>query len=398
MICCSHPATVLWPGQAPAHEEHAREEAASWRGDFDRAVDWLEGFCQASPALQDQPLLGSCLPGLTAQLGRSQRPQTEKSKSRRRSYVQTQPEVKGRPSCPAAEPAPHYAPGCADQNWTLSAAKRREPVCPTQPIRAAKRQADPVLLSRLCPENNRSLPEAVSLPRTTRSLPSCPDRQPIPSQPVLLDDWFRNLLQRAHRWQVGANSRVSQQILPEVSPRKLHDHPESRSFAGPAVPEHLLLELSGEVSPANRKSNTREPADTQLSRHERGDGTPVHAAPDSRKLPNTSTPDNRVPADGFDAVGRQMPSAPASVPTLPEIAAVSNSTAATDAAVPLAINASSQHSFPNFHFPLASTPPGTLRHSSRVEGATGAEEDLGVLAEKIKRILNEEARRFGIDV
>jgi hypothetical protein len=83
-------------------------------------------------------------------------------------------------------------------------------------------------------------------------------------------------------------------------------------------------------------------------------------------------------------------------PEIPSISGVAASVA--DPALPVAMNASSAPSFPAFHFPLASTPAGTLRISSRVDAATASEEDLGVLAEKIQRILNEEARRFGIDV
>jgi hypothetical protein len=397
MSCCTHLAMVLSAGRAPACEQRAREQAALWRGNFDRVCSWLDDFCQSSPILQDEPLLGSCLPELTAQLGRPGKPEVEKARSRRRVPAGSLSEDPRPVSCSPVEHVTPSAPACPEPNRSSPVVKRKEPACPALSLKIEKREADAGLLHRLCPGSREILPQAESLAYQLPLLPSCPDPQPAPSHPMALDDWFRSLRQRTdQRLQSETGSQVSKKTGPDVFPRERDLRPESQSLDGTSAPERLLLELSADTASANAKSNAREPRETQALGSDEKDRSALPALPAIRKPHVVS--DNRVSDDRVETTERQTSPAPAQLHSLPEISpAASTATVVTDAASPLLIHASPPHSFPALHFPLSSSPTGTLRHSSKVDAST-PDEDLGVLAEKIKRILNEEARRFGIDV
>lgn len=396
MSCCAHPSMALRAGQAPAREERAREQAASWRADFDRVCNWMDGFCQVSPALQDEPWLGSCLPELTTQPGHPCESRTERPQSRPRADAVHPPRRHRQASGSRAERTVPDSSHGVNRNQMFPSVKHRGPACPAGPIQTDQRQSDPGLLNRLFPEHARNLSQAESLTRKPRPLPSCPEPRPLlpscpeprplPSPPASIHAWFQNLAQRTRGYfQSDRRSGVGKDpgantFLPEQDQR-----PQSRTLDGPTAPLHLLRELTKEVSPAERGPATRDSAATPTLRSEERDRTRVQGPP-IRQEPAIA-PDHRVAEDRIEP-GQGLSGPPRFHAAAVAAPVTGAGGLVADTAIPLAIPPFSE-SF---------LPAGTLRHSSLAGGMTPAEEDLGVLAERIKRILNEEARRFGIDV
>ncbi len=83
---------VLSGGRAPACLQRDLAQAAAKRADLSRACAWVaETTAITAPKLRDEPLLGSCLAGLTAELKSEPPPEPAKQPSGRRTAVSKQP-------------------------------------------------------------------------------------------------------------------------------------------------------------------------------------------------------------------------------------------------------------------------------------------------------------------
>jgi hypothetical protein len=414
MSWCTHPATVLKAGQAPSREHRACEQAVSWRNALHRACNWLEYFCQAPPALRDEPLLGTSLTELTAQLVRPCKPQSEEPKTRRRFDAQAESEPRKEIRRSPTDPSIRSAPACQEEDQPAPSPKRAVPACRTQPPKAERRKAESALLSRLCPEKRRHLAQAPSLPHTPPSLPHtppslphtprplllCPSAQAVPPQPASLQDWFRTLAERTHHGlRADANTRLNKKHRPDfLSCGKSDEYPESRLLDGQTIPESRLQELSAEADFSSTYSRAPRPAEPLHQDGDRTHRTPSGAVPPTRTLISRPPGHLELDADRAGEVERLPSSIHSSVSTLPEtLPVLSSATAGATEPAASAFSSSGEGVSPATQFLLPLTATGMLRYSSKV-GVGVQEEDLAILAEKIQRILNDEARRFGIAV
>jgi hypothetical protein len=403
MSCCSHPSMVLRAGQAPWREQRANEHAASWRASFHRACHWLECACQSSPTLRDEPLLGACLPEVTAQLGHPRTPGPAEAKPRRRFDPRIESEPHKQARCSPAESAVRPAPTCRDGNAVKPATERLAITCRTQPPNVQeKRRADSVLLSRLCPKNGRQPAEGPSLPSTLRALPSCPSPQPPPPPPASLHDWFRNLAEKAERRLQGdENSRIDGFGHRRGSPPRndVDEHPESHPFTGQTVSESLLLDLVAEPAISNPDSRPPQPVEPQA--HDRGQEHQTNSGslPPKRK-PLSGTADHfESNHERAEQAAREASATQQLVNTFPDAPDLPfEALPGTGGLRAPALPSPSDSPSLALRLPLSLGAIATVQHSSRINGVAEQEEDLAILADKIKRILNDEARRFGIDV
>jgi hypothetical protein len=396
----THPATVLKVGQAPSREHRACEQAVSWRGTLHRACDWLEYFCQAPPALRDKPLLGTSLTELTSQLVRPCKPQSEEPKTRRRFDAQAESEPRKEIRRSPTDHSIRSAPACQEEDLPVPSPKRAVPACRTQPPKAERRKAESALLSRLCPENRGHLAQSPSLPHTPQPLPLCPSAQAVPPQPASLQDWFRTLAKRTHHGlRADANTGLNEKHRPDFSScGKSDEYPESRLLDGQTIPESRLRELSAEADFSSTYSHAPRPAEPLHQDGDRTHRTPSGAVPPNQALISSLPGYLELDADRAGEVERLSSSVYPPVSTLPETSPVlSGATPGATEPAASAFSSSGEGVSPAIQFLLPPTATGMLRYSSKA-GVAAQEEDLSMLAEKIRRILNDEARRFGIAV
>jgi hypothetical protein len=420
----SNPLVALTAGQAPSCEQRAHERAASWRAAFHRACHWLECLCQASPTLQDEPLLGTCLGDITASLTCMGKPQPPEPKPRRRFDPRIAPELEKQIRCSSTENDVRPALPSQDTNAAKPARERRAATCRTQPPPAQQqRRADSNLLYHLCPRGSSGPAQAPPRPRALSVPSSCPSPQPAPHCPASLHDWFCHLSERVERQlqskDLGADVQRHRALLArgarggdrhvflDRGTSAGNSHPGSLPLIGETVSENLLLDLCAQPVSAAGKPRPVQAGEPEAG--EKGEARVSDSASrrSRRKTVSASAghPDagnSELENDAMQAALRShilntssdFPASdfPASDPPVLPFSS-------SDTAEPGNAHASQSIS-PRSSLPLL--PPlmtaSLVRQANNIEDAYRQEEDMAVLADKIKRILNDEARRFGIDV
>lgn len=440
--------TALAGGQAPAcwRREVARRTAR--RDDVERGCSWIEALTRVRPRLRDKPLLGECLAALTGEPSRPVEPQPEERPSRRFQPVWSQPQAgvdRGRVSSgapPEADPlsmAAHARP-----------AQRGSAETPIRPKLLAPMQLEPrahrTLLRRLAGE-----PPAAERPRSSkgegsgqrlrrrsvisdRGTASRPVDKPETPPLVSIDDeaqtaWLYDLAQRAgcsmHDTERGSHrthrARRHEQDVPEKPSRTQLGRGTSSALAqqwstplpsGSRVSRGLLAHLAG------RPGRHRRPPDTQPEAARRhtpdGQSPGLAAAADASGGysqtpggPATSSPDpwSRLAGKAVQEGGSSREVKPANA----RDGAFTPDTDATDIGdgvkssagiAPPTVVSSLPALLPSQRVGVPSPPVASAvsERGARQEEVAQAGDDLAELAAKVKRILDEQARRHGIDV
>lgn len=383
--------------------ERARERATG----LERACAWLETDLPAEPPrLRPRPLLGDCLAELAAELGEEIEAPAE-SESRQPSRRAAPPE---RSRKPAPAGPPRRKPPVPHEARSKKAAARPGGKSQTPPPSGSKK-AGRGLLERLAGTGARRprvpLHKAADHPRsapTPAGAPSHPTRRPLP--PVAAgghDPWGR---------------RASARLNVPAAARPLPAASTAAPPAGGAVrPEALEAQwrrpLSGETFPLDRlEALAREPQPAPAVESRRGHepvsqaGLPSPAeraieAALSQAAPSGNGRDRRPPAEAQPA-GRSPAetaaeaAAPAALPHDPgeSLAGPSPRFAPPQAAPTLPDLRPAQRPSAN----LTPAAAFAAERSARREALDTEPDDLDALARKLRRILEEEARRHGIDV
>ncbi len=441
------PKMVLVDGRAPACWQRNLARSTARLDALRRACTWLEAPVAVRIRLRDEPLLGHCLAALTGQAARPAEPQPETSRPRR--FRSARPEH-------ATKRQRSMAPG---RNWGAIASQSgdlKKPVTAKPPPQASdkqpsRRRAPAPLQLEL--ETNRALLNRLAGETVLAADPNRPRRQ-RPREPLApkarvspstsqesaaRQDWLRDLARRAERSlrQDGLDPgpmpwRVSgRQLEPGLIPSLADQWAVSLKgrSASAALLAHLanlpvgLRNSSGhETQPWTASSHApgaRSPGQAVMpgaeaarpwtaSPHIPGDRSPGQAvtpgvgAGQPRAVPDhfpvsRSLERSLTPAGGQDLAGSGLTGGATVGGSRTENAGVEP--APTARIAPPRV----RPSLPPLLTPqLANEPPltmatATVRQEARQE-TTAAGEDLNLLADRIKRILDEEARRHGINV
>jgi len=361
-------------GRVASCHRGAVERAVSWRADLRRACTWLKSIPTESSSLSEGPLFGDCLARVV--VDRPDRaPARIADRSRRRFSTSSDTRPKGQPSPPP--PLPAYEPN----RFAAAAAWTRLPVCPHPSSKVVdKRRADSGSLLRWCRGNLPRLPETKARRPLVISIAAS---EPVPQIPRASSDWLLGLSERIRR-RIGGDSTAcrfesSETLVAPTIDRTLRRHPGSLSLGGQTVSEALLRNLHAEIPRADRGSSV--PAGGP-----RKDEAPL----------GLSSPTAIGAGDARPAEIAEPPSKP--VPTVAP-AAVRLDTADAFSLPPLAVEGGRSPGRLRSHSALHTPAPAGVSELGESLGyGEAATEDVDGLAEKFRRILNDEARRFGLDV
>lgn len=427
------PSAVLSGGRAPVCWRHDLSRVTEPLAVLRKASGWCEELAGAHPRLCDKPLLGDCLAGV---LEREAPPQSfPLEKPRRRPATVSQP---GR-ACPPerAERDLHTLsppePICSPLRRTADA----RPELSWTTANAAPRSADRPLLCRLAGESEKVTGDE---PRPARSIEPhlhCAAPKPAPvvgdrSERALLDCVSQRATRAVHEFTVpriqGAAGSPAGQPELGTSPSLADQY--SMSLEGPRVPAQLLTQLAA-LTPDGRSLSTVERA---VNAGQPGSqSTPTQSpsvqqgrdALSASRIPTLHEPHTRAPgranrqreithsaSSGTETKGSTtMPgtnpsrehSEPPLLPISPELSLAVDDEGdsltlpriAPPGLTPLLPPLKSPSTTGSPVLPVAAA---TARISAKRAEDAARGEDLSILAAQINRILNEEARRHGIDV
>ena len=428
--CCT---CALQAGRAPDRWRQDLQQQTTRIKALPQQCHWIASVAKVQMKLQDQPLWGSCLPSLT---GGSDRPTETRSPAKPRPVPAPMPQrmqsTRTEPDCPAPKRFPRRSPTEPQRTEQLAPSTTpKEPQTELTPYSAYEplrlpTQASADLLQCLVQKPAPAKPflEPVCEPKLQgASTPDIPPRQrfspivPTPQSPkpfhdICLDStnqkrWRQQLIQRSDdslrsRSQY-LNTPVSQR-LQQKNPIKLlaveesssHSKRESSSnpwlcFLGTMAPLDLLTDL---VTPRSTNSSshdrTSEPEQQRRSR-------PAH---EPRFLPEQQDPEQvAIPSHSAIAPWQNTQTrfpletlSQSSEPTQKHKAAAEleriDPPAVATTLPPLVASQTGEDS-PSVTTPLI---------QQRAQQEAMPETDLDGLASQIKRILDEEARRYGINV
>ncbi len=404
--------STLAAGRAPICWQRNLARKAARLENLRRMCAWVRPLAATRPALRDKPLFGHCLAQLTEQAARPPDAKSETPRPRPRPFSHDDSgdrdrnvvRADGRPGAPTN--------GSAGRPPELLAEKRTPRRAPLPPD--LNRRAAPALLERLSGSSDK--PSAIS--HQPSAINKAPRPKPgvssgAPRAPVSIRHWQQGLVgQRAVAMTSREGDRVSvrhwQQTLvgrlKRVLRRDGDDGVESLAdvwttrLTGQTAPGDWLVRLARmPVADGGASERTLQPQSTpqqspgtrsadrtvsDVARVGHGQATPTTAverdATHGLTAGGETVQTPLLAAGGAgDTEGRLRPSAriapPAVAPVLPEL-------------LPGVVGE-----------PVPAVAAAIVRHGARRESAA-SEDDLGVLASRIKRILDEEARRHGIDV
>jgi len=396
-------ATVLRCGRAPA--AHRRAWAASSRASvLERGCRWLPELLAPPPRLRTGPWTGFALTELASLVapvggdpggkgGEDRRgPRPDRSAQRRTAAGEPIAREARRPRRQA--PNGSHGRAAPPEPWAASPRPgrlreaRRDRRAPTLEATAMGRGAGLPLLRRLAGGEEGAgggeAREAVRRPPQERA----PRRLPPPEvAPARRRRWLRGLAARAARELLAPAAAGVPAGGRRPSAARLAETSWRTPLGGPEAPARLLRAAA---QPAGARAAGAPPL--EAARRAARPGAPTSREPDGEGAPAAETSASRqAPRPPFDEPPR--PAAPESSGVesaaagprarrpLPGLVEETGSVERREPAVP-ALRAPE---------PLRPLPPRGLE-------AGTAEDDLGRLAERMRRILAEEARRHGIDV
>jgi hypothetical protein len=432
-------------GRAVAWWQH---EVVRSTGRLDRlrwARAWADALSDVRPRLREGPLLGPSLAALTTLSGGSSEPQMEAIQPQQ--HWATRPErpralKRDREAAPAdsqaattAQSSPLKArrateraaqvPGERPSPHPVPAPFRLEPTAGHAMLSRLAGEMDsdedqnhaPNQPSRTMREPGSSTSSSISQrvggkragrsPRANRSDTDLERQRASPSVSREARDWLDwlgDLARRAARalhqngadrlpWRAWPNSPGSVKA-PSLAA------PWATPLDGPPAPAGLLARLIG-ASAANAGGSGGETQRSSVT-------WPSQSPPASRQTGERSAPSHRwarptdVPGADDDSTNREEQIELLSWPTVYTGPRGQIAAPTADDVYPFAPPTAASSLPPLFSQQLAERPPfpvaaAIVRQDARQEG-TAAEEDLSALATRIKRILDEQARRHGIDV
>lgn len=430
---------ALAGGQGPAGWEREMARRTTRLDGLRRACAWGEQMVAVRPRLRDEPLLGHWLEALTARVARPTEPRPEEPPSRGYQPARPQPALGLEQGAFADEKRvaaplwPVPSPGLLDEKGRPQAPGARPTSRPAPDPAQLEARASRSLLSRLA-GGTAQTPGAPQ----TRGRPGKGPARPK-SAAVLTASQDSSAL---HRWLDDVARRVERSLLrpPPTTPlapgatpstwsippdsargwaRSAHDRPPFRGEV-PSLPEQWAKRLDGQPAPANLLA--RLSGLPQAGGHSSGRAS----QPARTRSPELSAPvpargerswqieEGRAPVDLWGRlasagdgghIGRHLPPGSASRRTHERGAGDSrgegvDEVAASARVAPPRVAPSLAPLLPSQRVEMPSPPIATaiVRQGARQEESLPAEDDLSELAAKVKRILDEEARRHGIDV
>ncbi len=393
---CEQQARVFSGGRAPQCLERQIERQITYPRRLEQLCAWLEEAAQELPPLRREPLFGCCLGELIAV---------------ENEVRQAEPESAGTPlRPPGLEPLQGAIPKPRMQGATTTPSlMRKTPQFPPRlrpPAASHAPERAPAWASRPLASG-----EQVSPIGKASMLPG----QYKPSQ--AMHAWKERLAGRTRRslmtsLEVEPAARLAQTgINGSLQPRGAGAHSRlgeleaqwATSLVGPAASLALLQRLAGSsqapalIGAPERMSPSGTPLDPLTGGASGSNGRPAQAAPGATSQP-ASVQEWWIPAPSMDPRGFYPE---AGSQPLPEVAL----TPLEGARRPHVIPPLAAENLPTLLPPQAVYDAPTPAASAAARSATRrdqdillAQEDLSVLAERIKRILDEEARRHGINV
>ncbi len=409
---------ILAAGRAPAHWQRQLTQDTAQLKALQRSSSWVETLRTACPTLRDEPLLGRCLEARMDQVPRSGEEQMEESfpsfprwtwpesasqRDRKRGPVDdraiTLPRALALPEglVPEERPPP----------------RQREPQArrPKPVPSGLGRRVGRTRLGQLAGESALAAGREPSPGRPGQGLPQTKARAPSPvcREPGKPRDWLRGLAERADR-ALRRDGRMVESP-PRPAPSDLPEPDEVRRSTGPwgvrldglPAPAELLRKLFTVPSDDGEGPGSESPRglETGRSRATRSGVQPATSASQPARLDGAMGP-----GDGI--ANRETGPGPIPVPVPAEGSPVGAPQAGTngpgEGSTRLAPPVVASSLAPLLPPQMAGMPPAPVatvaaRPGARPEEAPAVpDEDLGRLADRIKRILDEEARRHGIDV
>ncbi len=375
-----------------------------------RSTAWLGEVAAARPRLRDEPLLGRTLAEVALRELPARGSQPQVGRSGRRPSVSAAERISSRSTKSPPPTSRRRASPKKDENAAVVGAQHT----------AARGSADPLLLEPragrdLLVRRANGIPDvphtAVAGAQGGASPPTTVQTRPYPKMPgnpsdpeTTSRDWLRGLGRRAvralrHGFPEAAEKLGRSLIQREAAVVVLQHAPPEEADRPAIPPEPWEMDLQGERAPADllrrwmaprRSSETtrREgPASLHPGRVEPPPGRPAPPLPEAASGQRPATTESAsTPA------APPRPGPPGDVP------------APTSDAPALAVTGLLDAALPPLLPPRDSGPSSPWKAPAQAPAAVGRleaelpEEDLGRLAANIKRILDEEARRHGIDV
>ena len=384
----NRPESIILGGGAPSCWKQTMERAAARAVDLHRYCTWVAEMAAPQPPLREEPPFGYCLAALMAVAERpvAEEPggQADRTTHRWPGIGHKQPPELRRAEIPCTAPTP--IPPRSPRHFGVPADLSAECFAPSAP-----RQVDWEMLCRLAGEPQSPDEEEaprhdvpgpadgysasrgpVSRPRAAgppqRRVGSAERRIRAPDMtPEEHQAWRRDVLLRI----TNAFRRVASVAPAEQT--TLAEDLWSIPLAGPAAPEELLIRLA--VPSPHRPRSPSAQSDTEVHQPL----TPPETSPPGeprRRPPPLSPIDERQAAvewptvNGDEPVGAPLVDGQHLPPLVPPAHAGA---------------------------PASAAGAETVQRTAMIE-AVPEGEDLALLANKIKRILDDEARRHGIDV
>lgn len=394
---------ALVGGQAPACWQREIARSTARLDALPRTCAWVAALAAIRPRLRGESLLGHYLETLTDQIVRPTEPKPKVPEPRRRRF--TWPE---HPLQRARDPAPLGDPS-ATPSWSDAprgpATARRAPQVPGEsPARAPapfqlESRAGQTLLTRLAdgapPVRSESRPRQRSI--GARLTPTTGTSPSVSRDPAVHQDWLHDVARRAgdslHRGapDVHGRSRRASIDQPEIDERSSLANQWAIQLDGQPAPADVLVHFAGELTPyRNGSAREAQPESTQQR-------TPI-TGPSDRPA--------RPAAEDVHSWQRRGPAPPEGTPTAapPEagsrMGGLNREQALAARIAPPIVAPSLPPLLPSHEVgvPSPSIASAVAQQSAREQEMLAAEDDLAELAAKVKRILDEEARRYGIDV
>lgn len=365
------------PGAAAACHTRALARLTRPRADLAAACAWVKPLAEVDLRLQREPRWGCCLPDLAA------------ADEHPAGASQTPPGARSRPTTTPSglRPAHPHADGLA-QPATNTA--------PARPLPASdrERRASIGLLTELARD-----PLSQPTPNPTRQRKRARPELPATADLIHLHDWFATLEARVARlWQTGPAADVTRTLEPLAASIA----PSKALVIGPVAPLNLLeawarpATESPSTTPGPRPAQTDSASASSQPRPQvarplpaepgrgRSVAMPVNSAAGPKRVEPGDPAGRRAAPLGYSP-SRPGSSRPVTGQTDDQATPITGVVSGAAAHDPHA---------PRSPWPGLSSPtPGLLPLTVEVESA-----ELDALAEKIKRILDEEARRHGIEV
>jgi len=359
-----HRLYVLPGGSAPACWQRELTKQTSQLESLQRLCIWLGPFIETRPKLRKGPLWGDCLMELTGQGVQPEQSNAETSHLRRDRWSSGQ-DGKTRQKRVFDQLDERFVQPQSNMSIRKPSTKpprrRLSHDSPPQPT-DLKRQMSQILLNRLVGEVSKDTSKITSTRRPNRQVTRLPDKSLAAAKNSVMTqhDWFLNVLHRAGR-SIGLTGA-----------------------AATTLDDQWAFTLDGKAAPWNLLIRWLEPLQGT------GNGTRSQ-----RQMLDKAKP--HQPLSSEPGLHHELPEAV--IPVMSGKGEVDREWVASEHINPPLVAAS----LPHLVSPRVANEPSPhlsssiTRQASRQE-MTQTEDDLVHLAANVQRILNEEARRHGIDV